>query len=148
MEIEVKRIPTTEKEKVSISCYEVTAVVNDIVNFVKSRQGTISGGLDGKQYEISITDIFYIESVDNKTFVYTQKNVYETKMRLYEVEEILLSKSFVRVSKSIIVNLMKIVSLKPALNGRLLAILSNGEEIIISRKYVPELKKKLHGGNR
>ena len=45
-----------------------------------------------------------------------------------------------------IVNLMKITSVRPALNGRFLAVLKNGEEIIISRKYVPSLKNILKGG--
>ena len=40
---------------------------------------------------------------------------------------------------------MKIDSVKPAMGGRFGAVLSNGEEIIISRKYVSELKKTLRG---
>ena len=52
---------------------------------------------------------------------------------------------FVRISKSIIVNLMKVVSIKPALNGRFVCKLRNEEEVIISRKYVPDVKKKLRG---
>ena len=55
-------------------------------------------------------------------------------------------KCCIRVSKSMIVNLMKITSVRPALNGRFSAVLKNGEEIIISRKYVPALKQILKGG--
>ena len=51
-----------------------------------------------------------------------------------------------RISKSVVVNLMKIKALKPAMNGRFSAVLSNGEEVIISRKYVPCLKEKIRGG--
>ena len=79
-------------------------------------------------------------------FLYTAKQVYETKQKLYELEELLKEKYFLRVSKSLLLNLMKIRSIKPALNGRFLAILQSGEEIIISRKYVPELKAALKGG--
>ena len=67
-------------------------------------------------------------------------------MKLYELEDLLKNNSFFRVSKSMIVNLMKITSVRPALNGRFSAILKNGEEIIISRKYVPALKQILKGG--
>ena len=59
---------------------------------------------------------------------------------------LLKNKCFFRVSRSMIINLMKITSVRPALNGRFSAILKNGEEIIISRKYVPALKQILKGG--
>lgn len=79
-----------------------------------------------------------MEAVDNNVFLYSSMQTYETKQKLYELESILKEKYFLRVSKSLIVNLMKIKSIKPALNGRYLAVLEDGEEIIISRKYVPQ----------
>ncbi|MBQ3905998.1 MAG: LytTR family transcriptional regulator DNA-binding domain-containing protein [Lachnospiraceae bacterium] len=41
---------------------------------------------------------------------------------------------------------MKVQSIRPAMNGRMMAVLRGGEEIIITRKYVAELKKALRGG--
>ena len=92
-----------------------------------------------------VMDLFYAESVDERVFLYTVSDSYEIRMKLYELEDLLKSKSFLRISKSMIVNLMKISSVRPALNGRFSAVLKNGEEIIISRKYVPELKRILKG---
>lgn len=57
----------------------------------------------------------------------------------------LREKYFLRVSKSLVLNLMKIKSIKPALNGRYSAILQSGEDVIISRKYVMHLKSALKG---
>ena len=136
-----------ERELVEIYCHEVNDQVKEIVSFVKSRKGQLSGNMDGKQYEIPITDVYYIEAVDNKVFIYCTRQVYETRQKLYELEEVLVKKHFLRVSKSILLNLMKVRALKPALNGRFTAILPNNEEIIISRKYVQEFKKTLKGGN-
>ena len=147
MDIKIKRISSEERECTVICCHEVNERVREIVSFVKSRQGQLSGSMDGKQYEIPITDIYYVEAVENKVFIYSLKRVYETKMKLYEMEEVLLHKHFLRASKSILLNLMKVTAIKPALNGRFTAILQNEEQIMISRKYVPELKKKLRGGN-
>ena len=93
-----------------------------------------------------VVDLFYAESVDDRLFLYTAADSYEIRMKLYELEEMLRNQSFLRVSKSMIVNLMKITSVRPALNGRFLAVLKNGEEIIISRKYVPSRKNILKGG--
>lgn len=146
MEIRVFKIPKEEREMVEIRCHQVDENVREIVTFVKSRQGLLSGQIDGKQYEIAVTDVLYVEAVDNHTFLYTNKNSYESRQKLYELEEMLKEKHFLRISKSALLNLMKVTSIKPALNGRFSAVLSNGEEIIISRKYVPDLKQTLKGG--
>lgn len=145
MEIRLKKIEGDEADTVEIRCHEVNDEVMEIVAFVKSRQGQLSGSIEGRQYEIAVGDILYVESVDNRTFLYTAEQSYETRQRVYELEEALKKKRFLRISKAALVNLMKVRSIRPALNGRFLAVLSNGEEIMISRKYVPDLKKTLRG---
>ena len=54
-------------------------------------------------------------------------------------------KHFLRVSKSVLLNLMKVRAIRPALNSRFTAELITGEQVVITRKYVPELKKALKG---
>jgi len=142
----ITKLDDDKPELVEIHCHTVSDEVQEIVAFVKSRQGHLTGTSEGKQYEIAVTDVYYLESVDNKTFLYTKAAVYETKQKLYELEELLKEKYFLRVSKSLLLNLMKVRSIQPALNGRFTAVLQSGEEVIISRKYVPELKKALKGG--
>ena len=145
MEVQVCTVPTTEHEMVEIRCHQIDDHVEEIVTFIKSRQGRLSGNLDGGIYEIPITDVLYIESVDDRTFIYTQSQVYESRQRIYELEEVLEHSHFIRISKSSIVNLLKIQSIRPALNGRFSALLCNNEEVIISRKYVADFKKALKG---
>lgn len=146
MEIKIFKISKEQSEQMEIRCHEITDQIREIVTFVKSRQGQLTGVIEGKQYEIPVTDIHYIEAVDGKTFLYSLKKVYETKQKLYELESMLKEKYFLRVSKSLLINLMKVKSINPSVNGRFTAVLQSGEEIIISRKYVPELKKALKGG--
>lgn len=145
MDVKISKIPEAETELVDIRCHEETESVREIADFVRSRQGMLSGTLEGRQYAVAVSKIMYIESVDNRTFIYTESKVYESKQRIYELEDILKPKHYLRVSKAALVNLMKISSVKPALGGRFSAVLSNGEEIIISRKYVADLKKTLKG---
>ena len=145
LDVKISKISELERELVDIRCYEETDSVREIADFVRSRQGQLSGMLEGRQYAIAVSEIMYIESVDNRTFIYTDSKVYESKQRIYELEDILKPKHFLRISKASLVNLMKIASVKPALGGRFSAVLSNGEEIIISRKYVADLKKTLKG---
>lgn len=145
MEVKILKIAKEIPETVEIRCHRIDAQVNEIASFVKSRQGQIPGSCDGMQYEIPIMSIYYAEAVDNRVFLYCSKQVYETKSRLYEIEAILVEKHFLRVSKSIVLNLMKVKAIRPAMNGRFIAVLANNEEIIISRKYVSALKNKLKG---
>ena len=60
MEIKIARVPEKENERILIECHEVTSQVNAIVKFVEMLQGTISGELDDRQYEIGVNNIFYI----------------------------------------------------------------------------------------
>lgn len=146
MKLEMRKIPESEPEMMEIRYHWVTDEIREIVSFVKSRQGQLSAIRDGKRFEVPVVDLLYAESVDDRVFLYTASDSYEIRMKLYELEDLLKNRSFLRISKSMLVNLMKISSVRPALNGRFSAILKNGEEIIISRKYVPALKQVLKGG--
>ncbi|WP_408072552.1 LytTR family DNA-binding domain-containing protein [Butyrivibrio sp. JL13D10] len=92
---------------------------------------------------IPTREILYFDATDNHVFAYTKDNCFETRKKLFEIEELLSGSSFLRISKNAIVNLKHIDRLSPEFNGRFIASLKNGEDIIISRGYVPELKKKL-----
>ena len=145
MDVEIEQVGRERKEQVLIRCHAVTEEVREIAAFVKSRQGSLTGTKDSRQYEIAVSDIYYFESVDGKTFLYTKDQVYETSYRIYELESMLRPKNFLRVSKSMLLNLMKIRSIQSALNGRFAAVLLSGEEVIISRNYVKGLKAALRG---
>ena len=146
MKLEIRKVPESEPETVEIRYHWITEEIREIVSFVKSRQGQLSATRDGQRFEVPVMDLFYAESVDDRVFLYTASDSYEIRMKLYELEELLKNQSFLRISKSMLVNLMKIASVRPALNGRFSALLKNGEEIIISRKYVPAFKRVLKGG--
>lgn len=145
MEIKIRKIEGGELEYIEIGCHAEDSRVRSIVRFVKGLDGSISGAKGEKVYEIPIVDIFYIESVDNRTFLYSSKDSYETNLKLYEFEELLKERGFVRISKSVIVNVMKADSIKPAFNGRFLCKLTNGEDVIISRKYVVGFREFISG---
>jgi len=141
MEIKIRKIEGGELEYIEIGCHAEDSRVRSIVKFVKGLDGSISGAKGEKVYEIPIVDIFYIESVDDHTFIYTHRDSFETNLKLYEFEDLLKEKGYLRISKSVILNIMKADSIKPALNGRFLCKLTNGEDVIISRKYVSEFRE-------
>lgn len=143
MNVRIEGIRKSEDEIVLIRCVKVNEEVREIANFVKSRDDLLTGYENDQMYQIALQDIYYFEAVDNKVYAYLKNRVYELKTKLYELEEQYDKRQFFRCSKSVIINLLKMESVKPALNGRFTAKLLNGEQVIISRQYVPELKKRL-----
>ena len=59
------------------------------------------------------------------------------------MEERLADCDFLRVAKGCVVNFRRIASLHPDLNGRIVATMDNGEQVVISRQYAPDVKHKL-----
>ena len=98
---------------------------------------------DNEIYLLETEKILYIEAVDRKTFVYTNSENYESELKLYEIEQELIERDFLRISKNSIVNLRKIKSLKTDVNRKIRITLQNGEQIVVSRMYSDELRKKL-----
>ncbi len=141
--VTITQIDKREEQEVVVRCHDINGEVVSIVEKLKNGDSILLGIKDGKTFQINVKDIFYIESVDNKTYIYLQKDVFETKLKLYELEEKLKGTKLFRCSKSMILNIAKIRSVSPSVNSRLEASLINGEKVIISRQYVGTLKKIL-----
>ena len=126
---------------VEIHCREVTLEIERLQRYISRFDERLQATSEGNTYNVQIDEILYIESVDKKTFLYTTGHVLKTEKRLYELEELLDEKTFFRASKSVIVNLNKITKLKPEVTRNILATLTNGEVIVISRRNVKALKE-------
>ena len=141
--VSIEEIDKTKEEEIIIKCHEVNSDVMSLVDKIKNndnKPNTLTGIKNDDIYQIKLKDIYYIEATENKTFIYLSDDFYESKLKLYEIEEKLRGLSFFRCSKSIILHYSKIECVTPAFNGRFEAKLKNGEKVIISRQYVPILK--------
>jgi len=128
-----------EEESVTISVKAMTEKITRAINILKSPE-SLTVYADEQALMLPVGDIFYVESVDLKTFVYAEKTVYRSKLKLYEIETLVADSDFLKISKQITVNVRKIHSVAPAGAGRFEATLTNGEKVFISRQYVPALK--------
>ena len=135
--------PELEKPEVTIAYSEMTASVKRVADFVRSVEQTVLCKKDEEECSVPVGDIFYIESVDKKTFVYCEKEVYMCSLRLYEIEKMVEQAGFVRVSKSTILNIEQLKGVKTLVNSRLEAILSNGERVCVTRKYLKDIREAL-----
>lgn len=116
---------------------------NDIIYKLEENLDSIVAYKNSKQYNVKTKDIYYIEVIENQTFIYTFNDCYETKNKLYQIEGLLNQDGFLRISKSMIVNPLYIESIENYENSKMLAYLNNNESVIVSRKYVKDLKKAI-----
>lgn len=129
--------------QIIIKCRRIDHEIIRLKSHIELFNSKLSAKKDNKLYFINSSDVFYFESVDNRTFLYTADDVMEINQRLYELEDILSDKDFVRISKSQIININMIRSLKPELNRTILATMCNNEQLRISRKYVKTIRNIL-----
>ncbi len=146
MKTVIRTAADKSEEKVTIDCCEVTQEIINLRDHAESIGSSVSGISDGKSVVLSLSDILYFEAVDEKVFAYTETDVADVRGRLYEYEERLSSKGFVRISKSVLVHLSKVRSITPSPGRKFEAELCNGERVIISRQYAANLKRVLFGG--
>jgi len=128
---------------VSIACRQWTPEIERIIAALRMMNHQLPVRKDNEIYLLDVAQVLYIESVDRKCFIYTDGEMYESNFRLYELEQQLEECGFFRVSKSFLIHLQKIQSLKSEINRKIRITLSNGEQIIVSRQYADELKKRL-----
>lgn len=143
MRVSIRKVFLQEEEQVVLECVKMTKDFEDVREYALMKGNLVAGYINDAAYQIPLEEILYFEAVGEQVFAYTAGELYTVKKRLYEIETQYMERRFVRCSKSIIVNLMQIDSFRPALDSRFLACMSNGEEIMISRMYAKEFKKRL-----
>lgn len=109
--------------------------------YLTERKITVTNGAETALLDAA--EIVYAESVERKTFVYTKTECQETKLRLYELEELLEPCGFLRISKSCLVQVKMIRSVRTEIARKLRLTLETGEQIIVSRQYADVLKQHL-----
>lgn len=120
--------------------------VEQLLSLIRSVDKQIKCASESSVKWINASNIFYVESVDKRTFVYCEKEVYRTESRLYKLIEELGPLGFVQISKSCILNISTLNSIKPLLNSRMEATLKNGERLFVTRKYLANIKFALLEG--
>lgn len=143
MKIEVSVDEKATDLKISVTCRQLTPDIEKILATLRMMNHQLTAKKDAEIYLLDTTQVIYIESVGRKCFIYTSNEIYESDFRLYELEQQLEEYGFIRVSKSFLIHLQNIQSLKADINRKIRITMSNGEQIIASRQYADELKKRL-----
>ena len=143
MKITLNQDPAFPETEVIINCPQADEDILRLVAMLRIHQKKLVGILEGGRHLLDVKDILYIDTADKRTFLYTGKAVYESALRLYELEDSLRELDFLRAGRSAIVNFRRIRSIRLELGGRLLLTMDNGEQVYVSRQYAGEMKEKL-----
>lgn len=145
MKYTINHISTGEDE-VIVNYLAMSPEIERIVNFIKGEKNRLVGWKDKQQKVLESKSILYIETVDGNTYAYTEADVLKVDYTLAQLEQYLKGINFFRCSKSMIINIDKVESLRSLPSNRIDARMINGEHVIISRTYASDFRRILKKG--
>jgi len=141
--MKIKIIEGYDGIEVTIRCPKETEDIRKLMALMHSHAHKLSCTKDGTTHLVDTADVLYFESVDKQAFLYTETDVYELPLKLYELEEMLSDAGFIRSAKSQVLNTHKIESMRPDFGGRIEVTMMGSERLIVSRQYAKLLKERL-----
>ena len=115
--------------------------VDNLINKIKNMSISFTGKSDGKTVSIDISDIYYIENVERKIFLYSKKDIYRYDGSMADIDSSISETDLVRLSRTCFMNVSHLKEIMQIKNSHLEAVLDNGEKLIVSRKYLKDIKK-------
>jgi DNA-binding LytR/AlgR family response regulator len=130
--------------EVEIRCRERNEEVENLIHAINSASNVIILEKEnGDKAPVYLSKVLYFEAVDRNVYACTGSEVYRVRMTMYDIEDLTLKDHFVRISKSVIVNLRAVRKISPDDGRRLKLLLSSGEWVIVSRSYVEGFKQSI-----
>ncbi len=146
MKIRINLDETLEEDEVVINCRnidpQILAIQKKVSDIIGRGQNFVLYK-DDKEFYVPLDQILFFETSSDGISAHTGDNMFQTKYRLYELEE-MLPGNFIRVSKSTILNTSKIYSLTKNITSTSVVQFDNSvKEVYVSRSYYKALKIKL-----
>lgn len=127
---------------VTIEYPEYTESVKGLIKRIRSLDLSFSAFSDDRQIRIALSDVYYLENVDRKVFLYTHGDVYRLDASKTEIDRITEDSDLVRISRTCVMNTAHLTEIRQLKNSHLEAMLDNGERLIVSRKYLRDIKRR------
>ena len=99
---------------------------------------------EDEQFPMDPSEIVFLETKGSKVHACTIRDRYESRLKLYELNEQLTSRSFVQINKSTIVNINFVKSIQAEFSGNYCLKLKDRPEVLtISRNYFKAFKERI-----
>ena len=148
MDVEFHSNPNLEDDQIEVKVISAkeTPKINSLLSYIKNFDKKVDSLLPVKTEDriltIKIEEIIKVEVEKTELSFYTTNSVIKTNGRLYQILE-KLNNDFVQLSKHGIINFNYIESLEAGFTGNMIAKLDFKQKTDVSRRYLPELEKKL-----
>lgn len=143
MKITIRTDESIEEMEIVINCPRLTPQLDKVIASLRLLDRQLQVQRGEEIFFLDVSQVLYIDTADKKTFIYTEKEMYESSLKLYELENQLENAGFFRAGKSCILNLKHVRSLKADFDRRIRVTMENEEQLIVSRQYAEKLKKRL-----
>ncbi|MGY3723820.1 transcriptional regulator, LytTR family [Granulicatella balaenopterae] len=147
MKINLDINPNYQETEVTIKASHLSDEVTRMLNLFNEEKNcdTLTVVKDERIILLQVADIYRIYAESGKVYVQTASDIFDVKMRLYEVEERFVqpSSSLIRISKSEIVNLKKVAYFEASFSGTMVIVLKNKQKAYVSRRFVKALKERI-----
>jgi DNA-binding LytR/AlgR family response regulator len=138
-----------EETIVTIESPELDDSVQGILDFIKGKETEFLVGKDGEMQHIMKPDeIHYFHTEKDAVVAVTADGAFKIREKLYELEQILPSTKFIRLSKSVIANLHELSRFEASFNNTLCVYFKSGAKEYVSRTYVNAIKEALKMNRR
>ncbi len=141
MKIRIIENPELADDDVIVECHALTSEIQSWIQ--KFHTEAIVVSRDDRDVSLNTDDVLFFETEAESVFAHTSKDSYRTRYRLYELED-KLPNSFVRISKSAIVNINHVAAIERNItSARSIQFFDSHKVVYVSRMYFPNVKKHL-----
>ena len=141
MQVKIEVSPEHTPPCAVIYTDQITPEIQRALGILQAKDAPVLAERNGRTFLLAGQDIYMVRVVDRETKLYTKKEEFRTRKRLYELLDQL--GGFMQISKSCAVNLSYAESVEAGFGGSLLLKMKNGLSDYVSRKYLPVLKNYL-----
>ena len=139
------RLNKTTQESIQGELTEKNIEISEESKLILTEEDYIGDTLECRDEEgiviVNTENICYMESVGHDVYVYADNMQYKTRLRIYQLEKLLPSDIFIRISNSIIIRKNSIRHIKPALSCKFYLTLTNGDVVDVTRSYYYKFKE-------
>lgn len=142
MKIKIELDSDLKENEIIIRCSSLTEDIQrlqQVISDAAPAHPKMSFYKGDTQYFLELEDILFFETQDKCINVHTAKDIFQTKQKLYELEE-LLPRYFMRISKSVILNTRQVYSIhKNIAASSVVEFFDCHKQVYVSRNYYKAL---------
>ncbi|CAM3058059.1 LytTR family DNA-binding domain-containing protein [Streptobacillus felis] len=144
MKIKINIDESIKETNIVINTNKIDKEIENLIKLLETEnKNKFIGIKNDKKYLIEKRDIIRFYAQDKKVYLTTKKDEYIVKYKIYELEEMLNPKEFIRISNSEIIAINEIKKLNLNFFGSIQLETKTGITTTVSRSYLKNFKNSI-----